>query len=155
MNASEIIDALHKAGATLVIEEGRTRMRGAAVSAELKELVKANRAAVIEEWQRRQSQQLDRYAEVPTGEVPQCGKTVQYTKEQSNSVVAYCFRQPRPVHAWIMGRTNDYFHLGLPLGDDEICACIDLLCWQRNSSSKEALEWLAGLDECVATMKPL
>lgn len=153
--AGEIIDALHLAGATLVIEGGRARMTGATVPDELKALVKSNRESVIAEWTRRQFQNLDRYAEVPPGDAARSGRFAKITKQQADSVTAYAFRQPRPVHAWVTGRTNEYFLQGVALGDDEICACIDLLCWQRNGGHKEAVEWLAGLDGSTARMKPL
>ena len=147
-NAAEIIDALHKCGATVVIEDGKARVRGAKISDELMEAVRANKAEILAEWERRQAGTLDRYGEVPTEDVPQFGRNVNLSHAQKLVVVGHAFRQPRPVHAWVMARTSEYHTLGLTPGDDEAAACVDLLCWQRNNSSKSALEWLAGIDAC-------
>lgn len=151
--AASIIDALHQAGATLVVEDGKARVRGVKISPELMEQVRANKAAILAEWTRRQEEQLDRYAEVPTGEVAMLGRDLTLGEAMRNAVVAYAFRQPRPVHAWVMGRINEYHALGVPLGDDEVAASVDLLCWQRNSTAKTALAWLDGIEACAADIQ--
>ncbi len=32
---------------------------------------------------------------------------------ERDAVMAYVFRQPRPVHAWVMARANDYYGRGV------------------------------------------
>ncbi len=149
--ASDIIDALHHAGATLVLEEGKTRVRGSRVPDELLAQLKANKPAVMEEWTRRQEVSRDRYGEVPVN-APLVATDEFLTPEMREAVLAYVFRQPRPVHAWIAGRTAEYHAHGVPLGDDEVAACVDALAWQRNTTPKRALEWFAGIEECAANL---
>lgn len=150
--ASDIIDALHHAGATLVLEDGKTRVRGSRVPDELLAQLKANKDAVIEEWSRRQEVSRDRYAEVPSAGAPMAAHDEFLEPHMREAVLAYVFRQPRPVHAWIAGRTAEYHAHGVPLGDDEVAACVDALAWQRNTTTKRALEWFAGIEECAANL---
>jgi len=149
MTPAEVIDALHAAGATLVVEDGKARVRGAKVPADLLAVVKANRDAVIAEWKRQQEGHRDRYGEVPTGDVLMPGKDTTLTQEQSDLLRGYVFRQPRPVHAWVMARTATYFAQGLPPGEDEDAACLDVLAWQRHTTARLALEWLLGIEEAA------
>lgn len=151
MTPAGIIDALHKAGATLVIEDGRTRVRGSKVPDELLAALRDNKDAVLAEWQRRQESNRDRYAVVPDNAPMMESRDVALPPARRESVVAHALRQPRPVHAWIQSRTAEYHALGFAFGEDEVCACLDLLCWQRNTHAREALDWLEGLDEAYAT----
>lgn len=148
--AGEIIDALHKAGATLVVEEGKTRVRGTKVPDELLAAVKANKADVLAEWQRWQEKNLDRYAVVPGADAPLLARDEFVKPFMREAVVAYVFRQPRPLHAWVMSRAVEYHALGVPVGEDEVCACVDVLAWQRNTTAKLGLEWLEGIEEVDA-----
>ena len=113
MTAPELIDALHRAGATLVVEAGKTRVRGAKVSDELMAALKGQRVEIIAEWQRRQEESRDRYAVVPSGVVPMCGRDMALPAAERNAVMDYVLRQPRPLHAWVMARANDYFERGV------------------------------------------
>ena len=54
-------------------------------------------------------------------------------------ILAFVFRQPRPVHAWVMRRSAKYFDLGVPADDCEWQACIDVITWQRACSAAEAV----------------
>jgi len=146
-SASDIIDALHHAGATLVIEDGKARVRGSRVPDELVADLRANKAAVLAEWARRQEASLDRFGEVPAADAPMLSRDITVKPAMRQPLVEHLFRQPRPVHAWIMARTLEYHQDGIPLGDDEICACADALAWQRNTTVRVALEWLSGIEE--------
>jgi len=145
MTAPEVIDALHRAGATLITEDGRTRVRGAKVPDELLAALKAQRAEVIEEWQRRQDQARDRYAVVPSGEVPMCGQDMILATMERDAVASHVFRQPRPVHAWVMARANRYHEQGVRAEDCEWRACVDVVAWQRACSGRQAVNFVVDL----------
>ena len=145
MTAPELIDALHRAGATLIMEDGRTRVRGTKVSDELLAALKGQRAEVIEEWRRRQEQARDRYAVVPSGEVPKCGRDIELPAAERDAVMAHVFRQPRPVHAWVMARANDHYERGAKADDCEWRACVDVIAWQRACDGLEAVKFLMDL----------
>ena len=150
MTAPELIDALHRAGATLVVEAGKTRVRGAKVSDELMAALKGQRAEIIAEWQRRQEESRDRYAVVPSGVVPMCGRDMALPGAERNAVMDYVLRQPRPLHAWVMARANDYFERGVKAEDCEWRACVDVIAWQRMTGGREAAEFVVGLVMVVA-----
>ncbi|MCX6924495.1 MAG: hypothetical protein NT154_14955 [Verrucomicrobia bacterium] len=145
MTAPELIDALHRAGATLVVADGKTRARGAKVTDELMAALKGQRAEVIAEWRRRQEKARDRYAVVPSGEVPMCGWDMALPAAEREAVMVYVFRQPRPVHAWVMARANDYYERGVKANDCEWRACVDLIAWQRACGGREAVEFVVDL----------
>ena len=145
MTAPKLIDALHRAGATLIMEDGRTRVRGTKVSDELLAALKGQRAEVIEEWRRRQEQARDRYAVVPSGEVPKCGRDIELPAAERNAVMAHVLRQPRPVHAWVMARANDHYERGAKADDCEWRACVDVIAWQRSCDGLEAVKFLMDL----------
>ena len=145
MTAPELIDALHRAGATLVMEDGRTRVRGAKVSDELLAALKGQRTEVIEEWQRRQEQARDRYAVVPSGEVPMCGRDIELPAAERIAVMAHVFRQPRPVHAWVMARASSYHERGVKADDCDWRAGVDVIAWQRACGGREAVMFVVEL----------
>ena len=145
MTAPELIDALHRAGATLVVEAGKTRVRGTKVPDELLAALKVQRAEVIAEWQRRQEQARDRYAVVPSGEVPMRGRDMALTAAERDVVMAHVFRQPRPVHAWVMARANDYHERWVKADDCEWRASVDVIAWQRACGGMEAVKFLTEL----------
>jgi hypothetical protein len=146
MKPAELLDAIKAAAATLVVEDGKARIRGNKIPAELATAVKASREAVIAEWERRQEAAKDRYAEVPTGEVPMFGQHAHLSADQQARVVQYVFRQPRPVHAWIMARSQQYHEQGAHFSDCDWKACVDCLCWQRNADPRAAADWLDGIE---------
>lgn len=145
MTAPELIDALHRTGATLVVEAGKARVRGAQVSNELLAALKGQRAEVIAEWQRRQEQERDRYAVVPSGVVPMLGEHMALSAKEREAVMAHVLRQPRPVHAWVMARANEYFERGLKAEDCEWRACVDVIAWQRACGGMEAVKFVVNL----------
>ena len=148
MTASEIIDAIHHAGAALVMEGGKARVRGAAIPPELMAELKASREAVITEMQRRAEACQDRYAEVPTEDPPLLGRNMATPAAAFvRAILNFGLRQPRPVHAWVMRRANAYHELGVPADECEWRACVDLLAWQRNADRQTAMEWLEGIEE--------
>ena len=142
MNAAELIDALQRAGATLVIEDGKARMRGAAVPPELKEAIKGNREEVIAEWKRRQEQARDRYGQVPPADAPLLARDMEVPAPSQEQITAHVLRQQRPVHAWVMARANDYYQRGVKAEDCEWRACVDVIAWQRKSSGQEAAQFV-------------
>jgi hypothetical protein len=150
--ASEIIDALHRAGATLFVEDGKARVRGAVVPAELLAEVKANREAVLAEWHRRQEAERDRYSVVPVADAARYGRELTFSKHQQDVLIAYVFRQARPVHAFVMRRSLEYHEYGIPLELCDAMACLDVLAWQRNVDGRKALSWLM---EFEAATNPL
>ena len=145
MTAPELIDALHRAGATLVVEAGKTRVRGARVPNELMAALKGQRAEVIAEWQRRQEEMRDRYAVVPSGVVTMCGLNLPLTAAEREAVMGYVLRQPRPLHAWVMARANDYFERGVKAEDCDCRACVDVIAWQRACGGLEAAKFAVEL----------
>ena len=145
MSATELIDALHRAGATLVVEAGKTRVRGAKVSDELMAALRGQRAGVIAEWQRRREESRDRYAVVPSGEVPMCGRDMEVSATERVAAMDHVFRQPRPVHAWAMARANDYFACGVKAEDCEWRACVDVIAWQRACGGREAANFVVEM----------
>jgi hypothetical protein len=145
MTAADLIDALHRAGATLVVEAGKARVRGARVPDELLAALKVQRTEVIAEWQRRQEQARDRYAVVPSGEVPMCGRDMALMAVERDAVMAHVLRQPRPVHVWVMARANDYHERGAKAEDCEWRACVDAIAWQRACGGLEAVKFLMEL----------
>lgn len=150
MNAAELIDALNRAGAKVEIVDGAPRVRGAKVSADLMEKLRANRDAVLAEAVRRIAQDRDRYAEVPapgTQLVATEGVALALTDEQKKLVCDHVMRQPRPVHAWVMARATMYFEAkGCKADDCEWRACLDVVCWQRRTDPKTAVQFLEDLN---------
>lgn len=142
MNASELIDAMHRVGATLAVQDGTSRVRGRKVPDELLAALRANKSAVLAEWERRRELYRQRHGLAPAGEVPMAGQGVALNGAQRAAVVTSVFRQPQPVHGWVMLRANAYYERGLPFDECEACACLDVLCWQGNLDAKRALEWL-------------
>lgn len=143
--ASELIDALHKAGATLVVEDGKARVRGAKVSESLMAAVKAQRDAVVVEWQRRQEAALDRWGEVPTGNVEMSGWGLVFDEKTSVAMCSYVFRQPRTIHAWVMQRSAEYHAHGAKMEDCDRMACVDVVAWQRACGGKDAVKFVMEL----------
>jgi hypothetical protein len=120
-------------------------VRGAKVPDELLAALKEQRDEVIVEWQRRQEQARDRYAVVPTGEVPLCGQDMILAAMERNAVVSHVFRQPRPVHAWVMARASSYHERGVKADDCEWRACVDVVAWQRSCGGRQAVQFLVDL----------
>ena len=142
MNACELIDAMCQAGATLVIADGQTRVRGMKVPVELLAALKVNKAMVLAEWERRQKLYQDRSGMAPEGDVPRSGRDVALNATQRVVVMEHVLKQPKPVHKWVMFRMVAYHELGVPPEDCDACACVDVVAWQRDRDAKQALEWL-------------
>jgi hypothetical protein len=73
------------------MEDGRTRVRGAKESDKLLATLKGQRTEVIEEWQRQQEQARDRYAVVPSGDVPMCGRDIELPTAEREAAIAHMF----------------------------------------------------------------
>lgn len=56
MTAVEVIDTLHRVGATVEMVDGKPRIRGTKISAELMQNLKANRAELLVELERRRAE---------------------------------------------------------------------------------------------------
>jgi hypothetical protein len=145
MTAAELIDALHRAGATLIVEAGIARVRGAKVPDELLAALREKRAEVIAEWLQRKEQSRDRYAVVPPGSVRMVGQDMVLSAAEREAVMAHVFRQPRPLHAWVTWRANAYFERGVTADDCEWRACVDVIAWQRGCSGREAADFVVEL----------
>jgi len=142
MNAPELIDALQRAGATLVVESGKARVRGKRVPDDLLTAVKGQRAAVLVEWQRRQDQSLDRYGIVPVGPVPMAGRELVVPLEDRDAILAFVHQQPRPLHAWVSMRANEYSMIGCAPDDCEWRSCVDVVAWQRGCGGREVVDFV-------------
>lgn len=145
MSAAELLDNLNRAGATMEIVDGKPRVRGAQISDSLMAALRANRAEVLAEIERRKTGDRDRYGRVPPMSAPTLAKEVKIPEQWKQAVFAYVLRQPRPVHSWAMARSNLYFDLGVPNEDCEWRACIDLIAWQRMRGAREAAQFVLDL----------
>jgi hypothetical protein len=129
----------------LVLEAGKARVRGSKVSGELMAALRGQRAEVIAEWQRRQEELRDRYGAVPSGVVPMCGSDIELPAAERDAVMDYVLREPRPIHAWVMARANDYFERGAKADDCDWRACVDVIAWQRACGGLEAARFVVEL----------
>jgi hypothetical protein len=145
--ASEILDSINAAGAALVVEAGKARVRGAQLPQELLAELKASRTEVLAELERRQAADQDRYGRVPDERAERVGAFVALSEADRQEVVGYVMRQPRSLHAWVMGRANEYHADQTPVDECETRACLDVLAWQRNEGVGAAVEWLRGMGE--------
>ncbi len=152
--AGRLIDALQAAGGTIVVENGKVMLRGAKIPEELKAALRAAKPAVIAEWDRRNVQSKDRYAEVPAGEVALAARELgSIGAELVTAVALYVIRQPKPVHAWWNARSLEYHALGFLPEECDWRAAVDVLAWQRNAPAVKAVEWLATIEESAAEFK--
>ena len=145
MTPSELIDAAQRAGATIVVEAGKARVRGAKLPDELLALLKEHKEAVMAEVQARQAVDRDRYGKVPPTEAPMVAGDARLTERTRALVMGHVFRQGRPLHAWVQTRGQKYFEAGTPAVDADAAACVDVLAWQRNADARTAVRWLAEL----------
>ena len=145
MNPGYLLDRLHRAGATLAVVDGKTRIRGAMIPAGLLEDLKLNRSAVLAELERRQAEDRHRYGQVPPADAPLLAATMNLPEESKKHLLAYVHRQLRPVHAWVMARANHYFEQGQKADECEWRACVDLVVWQRGTSAERAISFVLDL----------
>ncbi len=73
------------------------------------------------------------------------GRDMALPVAERDAVMAYVFRQPRPLHAWVMARANDYFERGVKAEDCEWRACVDVIAWQRDCGGLEAAKFVLEL----------
>ena len=78
-------------------------------------------------------------------EVPMCRRDIELPAAERDAVMAHVFRQPRPVHAWVMARANDYHGHGAKADDCEWRACVDVIALQRACDGLEAVKFLMEL----------
>jgi hypothetical protein len=147
MSGAELLDQLNRAGGWIEIVDGKPRIRGAKVSAELMDALRANREAVLAEMERQRAEDRDRYCKIPSSDAPIMARDTVLNQGQHWLLERYCFQQGRVVHAWVMRRANEYHGLGIDAGDCEWRACLDLIAWQRQTSAEGAVEFVVGLDE--------
>lgn len=145
MTAAELLNSLSWAGATLEIVGGKVRIQGARISSELMQALKANRAEVLAEFERRRALGRNRYGRVPPPDAPLLARDMDLPEKSRSQIMAYVFRQPRTVHAWVMARANDYFDRGIRADDCEWRACVDVVAWQRASVGQEAVKFILEL----------
>jgi hypothetical protein len=152
MSATELLDQLNRAGATLEIVDGQPRVRGAKISGELMAALKANRESVLAEFERRRLEDKDRYCRVPPPDAPQLARDASLPSAMQKVVLDYVMRQERPTHAWIMKRANEYHALGVAVDDCEWRACLDLIGWQRQTHVRGVVEFVSGINECAESL---
>ena len=145
MSAAELLDNLNRAGATLEIVDGKPRIRGAKIPDDLMRAVRTNRAEVLAEFEQRKAEASDRYGRVPTADASFLAFDLNLPEASRELIMAYVFRQPRPAHAWVMARANQYFERGVQADDCDWRACLDVIGWQRASGTTEATEFVIGL----------
>ena len=139
MTATDLLDRLHRAGATVQMVDGTPRVRGAKISTELMQALKVNGAELLVELERRQAEHRDRFGQVPPTDAPLLADGMKLLWAARQQILACTFRQPRPVHAWVMRRSAKYFGLGVTADDCEWQACVDVIAWQRVCSGAEAV----------------
>ena len=142
MKTTDLLDRLHRAGATVQIVDGTPRIRGAKISAELMQALKVNRAELLVELEGRQAEHRDRFGQVPPADAPLLADGMKLLWAARQQILACTFRQPRPVHAWVMRRSAKYFEQGVPADDCEWQACVDVIAWQRACSRAEAVAFV-------------
>ena len=144
-NAAALLDSLNRAGATVEVVDGTPRIRGAKVPNDLLATIKAHRVEVLAEVERRQLQDRHRYGRPPPPDAPELAHEMQLSATDQQQVMAYVFRQPRPVHAWVMRRSVEYFGQGFPVDECEWRACVDTIAWQRSCPGVKAVEFVLDL----------
>jgi len=148
MNASELLDKLNRAGATLEIVDGKPRVRGVKVPDALMAELKANREAVLAEFERRKAEDRDRYCRVPSADAAMLARELDLPPDMKAVVLSYAVRQGPTVCAWVETRAQEYFsQLNIPAIDCAWRAAVDLIAWQRQTNPRGAVEFVAGLDE--------
>lgn len=155
MNGRELLDQLNREGATLEIVAGKPRVRGAKVSSELMAALKANRAAVLTEYERRRNNDRDRYRRVPNEPATLFGRDLELPETMREIMQNYVFRQGCVAHAWVMKQALEYFNLGVKPEDCEWRACVDLIAWQRQSPARPAVGFVSGLEDDWHTFQKL
>ena len=61
----------------------------------------------------------------------------------------------RKMRDWIETRDARYFAAGFKvLGTGTALACLDLVCWQRDTVPENAIDFVLSLDESARNMKP-
>lgn len=135
MTATDLLDRLQRAGATVQMVDGTPRIRGAKISTELMQALKVNRVV----QKRRQAEHCDRFGQVPPADAPLLADGMKLLWAARQQILACTFRQPRPVHAWVMRRSSKYFEQGVPADDCEWQACVDLIAWQRGCRGPAAV----------------
>jgi len=154
MTPTEIVDALNRLGAVIVIAEGKPRLRGPKLPPELIEAVRRNRDAVLLEIEERRRTDRDRYGRVPPVDVPRADVNKSVLAEEKLVLVEYVLRQPRPCHAWIMKRASEYGAEGVPEQECDWRACLDFVAWQRQTSIERVFEFLGGMEAGALSVAP-
>lgn len=160
-NPAELLDALSAAGGRIEFVNGVARLRGKPPAPELAERLRANREAVMHLALAREQADRDRYLRPPPAEYRLDAATPLPDATVQRHVLAYVLRQfmrerassngRSPLCVWLMQRTQDYHDAGVHPHAGEFRASLDVLCWQTGKPASEALQWLAGLDECFKT----
>ena len=106
--AAQLIDEAQRHGATIVVEGGKARVRGAKLPDALIEQLKAHKDAVMAEVTERMAQDRDRYGKVPPADAPLVANDARLNAATRELVVGYVFRQGRPLHAWVQARGHSF-----------------------------------------------
>ena len=155
MTAAELLDELSRNGACIELVDGAPRLRGSKIPEELKAELKAQREAVLAEFERRRAEDRDRWGKVPPVDAPWMGDELRIKPAEKQTVLRHVLNQPRPVHAWVMLRANAYFtERGMAVDECEWRACVDVVAWQRKVSGVEAVRFVCGLPTTEELLKP-
>lgn len=152
--AAALLDKLNRAGATLEIVDGKPRVRGAKIAAELMEELKAHRDDVLAEYEKRRAEDRDRYGKVPREEVPMISRDALMPGDVQRIVLRYVASQERPTHAWVVKRAAEYHNIGAAMEDCDWKACADLIAWQRQTDVRGLVDFVTGNEECAQPPKP-
>jgi hypothetical protein len=166
---SEICDALAAANLTLTIAaDGTAKLRGGKPAPELLAAIQSDKEAVIEEWERRESADRNRYGRAPES-LPLRGSLLgEYERLSAagqlrrHDLYQHAVDQGRTVADWLNARALAYFEQFDRLVSDkgllaelaEYTACVDLVCWQsRCAYGNELFMRLAGFREAAKGIK--
>lgn len=104
--------------------------------------LRSRRDEVVLEVTRRRREDADRWNKLPPADAPAVARRRELTKAQRSQLVEYVHVQSGQVQTWVSQRGNEYFSQGHGALESDWWACLDCLCWQRNTGATEALKWL-------------
>lgn len=152
MSHARIIDDLIAAGGALTFDGPRVLLVGESLPDALKADLRAHKAGIVAEWDRRLVAPEARYRRRPGGAVPMSGLDVRrITPALRQALLAYVQRQPAAVREWVAERATAYAAAETIGAECDWRAAVDVLAWQRSTTDgTAALAWLETLEESAA-----